>query len=314
VNLSPQALDFHLSSIPLRYAVINGDDFGFSEGVNSAIIQAHTQGVLTSTSLMVTGAAFEQAVDLARSHPSLGVGLHLTLVCGRSALPAQAVPHLVDHNGFFSDSPGLAGLKYQFNRAARRELRLEIRAQLEKFRQTGLPLSHVDGHLHLHVHPVVISILIELSAEFGIRVIRLPFEELCLALKLDSTGWVAKVMGWAVFAQLRRLAQPQLTKAGIAVIERVYGLLQSGDMTEAYLMGLIPGIRANWVEIYLHPAIALPGEPLNGPGGSGEQELAALLSDRVRDGFEIAGFTLTNYCNPEIFSPQKASQKMTSKP
>jgi chitin disaccharide deacetylase len=314
VNLSPQALDSHPSSIPKRYAVVNGDDFGFSEGVNSAIIQAHTQGVLTSTSLMVTGAAFEQAVDLARSHPSLGVGLHLTLVCGQSALPARKIPHLVDPKGSFSENPGLAGLQYQFNRAARRELRLEIRAQLEKFRQTGLPLSHVDGHLHLHVHPVVISILIELSAEFGIRVIRLPLDELRLALKLDSTSWVAKVMGWAVFAQLRRLAQPQLKKAGIVVVERVYGLSQSGDMTEAYLMGLISGIQANSVEIYLHPAIAIPGEPLNGPVGSGEQELAALLSDRVRDGFAIAGFTLTNYCNPEIFKPQKAPQKITVQP
>jgi chitin disaccharide deacetylase len=85
-------------------------------------------------------------------------------------------------------------------------------------------------------------------------------------------------------------------------------------MTEAYLMGLISGIQANSVEIYLHPAIAIPGEPLNGPVGSGEQELAALLSDRVRDGFAIAGFTLTNYCNPEIFKPQKAPQKITVQP
>ncbi len=305
MNPSTQRSEPQASPLSRRYAVINGDDFGFSEGVNSAIIQAHTQGVLTSTSLMVTGAAFEQAVALARSYPDLGVGLHLTLVCGESALPAEKIPHLVDSSGSFSQSPTEAGLRYQFNWAARRELRLEIRAQLEKFRQTGLPLSHVDGHLHLHVHPVVIDILIELSKEFEIRVIRLPFEELRLALKLDSTGWMAKVLGWAVFSQLRRLAQPRLQKAGIAVMERVYGLLQSGEMTEAYLLGLISNIQANSVEIYLHPATAYPGEPLNGPIGSGEQELAALLSDRVRDVFETAGFTLTNYCNPRILNPHQ---------
>jgi chitin disaccharide deacetylase len=305
VKLSTQISEPQASQFPGRYAVVNGDDFGFSEGVNSAIIQAHTQGVLTSTSLMVTGAAFEQAVALARSHPSLGVGLHLTLVCGQSALPAEKIPHLANRSGSFSQSPVKAGLKYQFNRAARRELRLEIRAQLEKFRQTGLPLSHVDGHLHLHVHPAVINILVELSQEFNIQVIRLPFEELRLALKLDSTGWGAKILGWAVFSQLRRQAQPQLEKAGIAIMERVYGLLQSGEMTEAYLLGLISDIQASSVEIYLHPAIAQPGEPLNGPVGSGEQELAALLSDRVRDVFATAGFTLTNYCNPQILNPQK---------
>ncbi len=301
---STQILEPRTSQIPRRYAVINGDDFGFSEGVNSAIIQAHTQGVLTSASLMVTGAAFEQAVALARSHPSLGVGLHLTLVCGRSALPAEKIPHLAP-NGSFSESPVKAGLQYQFNAAARRELRLEIRAQLEKFRQTGLPLSHVDGHLHLHVHPVVIDILIELAQEFEIRVIRLPYEELRFALKLDSTGWMAKVLGWSIFAQLRHQAQPQLKKAGIAVMERVYGLLQSGEITESYLLDLISRIQANSVEIYLHPAIAIPGEPSNGPVDSGEQELAALLSDRVKDVFATAGFTLTNYCSSQILDPRK---------
>jgi chitin disaccharide deacetylase len=308
--ISTQILEPQTSQRPKRYAVINGDDFGFSEGVNAAIIQAHTQGVLTSTSLMVTGAAFKQAVALARSNPSLGVGLHLTLVCGQSVLPAATIPHLVDQSGSFAQSPAKAGLKYQFDWAARRELWLEIRAQLEKFRQTGLSLSHVDGHLHLHVHPVVINILIELSQEFGIQVIRLPFEELRLALKLDATGWVAKMLGWAVFSQLRRQAQPQLQKAGITVMERVYGLLQSGDMTEAYLLGLISGIQANSVEIYLHPAIAQRGEPINGPIGSGEQELAALLSDRVRDVFATAGFTLTNYCNLKLLDPQKTISKL----
>jgi chitin disaccharide deacetylase len=313
VKLSTQT-ESQISQRPKRYAVINGDDFGFSEGVNSAIIQAHTQGILTSTSLMVTGAAFEQAVALARLHPSLGVGLHLTLVCGQSALPAEKIPHLVDQSGSFSQSPVAAGLKYQFDPAARRELQLEIRAQLEKFRQTGLPLSHVDGHLHLHIHPVVINILVELSKEFGIRVIRLPFEELRPALKLDSRGWVAKMLGWAVFSQLRRQVQPQLQKAGITVMERVYGLLQSGEMTEAYLLGLISDIQASSVEIYLHPATTQPGEPINGPIGSGEQELAALLSDRVRDVFATAGFTMTNYCNPQIFDPQKTPQKTISQP
>jgi chitin disaccharide deacetylase len=278
-----------------RFLVINGDDFGFSEGVNSAIIQAHTEGVLTSTSLMVGGDAFEQAVSLARTHPSLAVGLHLTLVCGQAVLSPTEIPHLVDSNGAFAQSPVKAGLLYQFSAAARRELRLEIRAQLEKFQQTGLSLSHVDGHLHLHVHPAVIEILIELSAEFGIQVVRLPFEDLRPALALDRSGWLAKVLGWAVFSQLRRSAKPQLNAVGIAVVERVYGLLQSGDITEDYLLGLISKIQVELSEIYLHPAITRPGEPLNGPIGAGEQELLALMSPKVKNQIEAAGLTLTNY-------------------
>lgn len=99
---------------------------------------------------MVTGEAFDQAVELAKANPSLAIGLHLVLCCGRSVLPPDQIPHLVNEHGEFSNDPTAAGLRYQFNGAAQREVALEIRAQLEKFRQTGLPLSHVDGHLHLH--------------------------------------------------------------------------------------------------------------------------------------------------------------------
>jgi chitin disaccharide deacetylase len=286
---------------PQRFAIVNGDDFGFSVGVNQAIIQAHTAGVLTSTSLMVTGAEAEAAIALAQQHPTLGVGLHLVLVCGRSALPAAQIPHLVDAAGNFPSNPAKAGLKYQFSAAARRELRLEIRAQLEQFRQSGLEMSHVDGHLHLHAHPVVLDILIDLAPEFGIRVIRLPFEELNLTLNLDPTRWLDKAIGWWIFSQLRRRGEPRLQLAGIHCTQRVYGLLKTGEMTEEYLAGLIPQIQAQCVEIYAHPAIAIPGEPENGPHGAGEKELEAFLSDRVRNQFAAHGFILTHYHNPEIF-------------
>jgi chitin disaccharide deacetylase len=284
-----------------RFAIINGDDFGFSVGVNQAIIQAHTEGVLTSTSLMVTGAEAEAAIALAKQHPSLGVGLHLVLVCGRSVLSTAQIPHLVDAEGNFPNNPAKAGLKYQFSSAARRELRLEIRAQLEQFQKSGLPMSHVDGHLHLHAHPVVLDILIDLAPEFGIRVIRLPFEELDFTLNLDPTHWLDKATGCWIFSQLRRRGERWLQQAGINCAQRVYGLLKSGDMTEDYLLGLIPQIQAQCIEIYAHPAIDLPHEPENGPSGAGEKELAALLSDRVRAALTAQGFTLTQYRDPQIF-------------
>jgi chitin disaccharide deacetylase len=299
----PQTVSAYTSQnlgTPKRFAIINGDDFGFSTGVNQAILKAHTHGVLTSTSLMVTGEAFEEAVALAKAHPTLGVGLHLVLVCGRGALSKATIPHLVDTRGSFPNDPAKAGLKYQFSKAARKELRLEIHAQLEKFRQTGLPMSHVDGHLHLHAHPVVIGILLELASEFDIKVIRLPFEELSFTLNVDNSRWVAKASGWWIFKQLRQSAQVCLNKAGIGYTERVYGLLKSGEITADYLAGLIPQIQANCVEIYAHPAIARPGEPCNGPLGAGEQELEALLSDKVRNALTSHGFKLTHFGDPEI--------------
>lgn len=272
--------------------MVTGDDFGFSRGVNRAIIEAHERGVLTSASLMVTGDAREEAVRLARAHPRLAVGLHLVVASGKAVLPPEEIPHLVDPSGRFRSSPTRAGLAYQFRPAARAQLRREIRAQLERFRETGLPLAHVDGHLHLHVHPVVLDVLAQLSAEFGIGTVRLPSEELGLALELDGGGVAAKVLWSSVFGLLRRRGARRLQAAGVAVADRVYGLHHTGRVDERYLLSLVPRISAEWSEIYCHPALPLEGEPDNGPPGAGPVELAALLSPRVRAAIDAAGLVL----------------------
>jgi len=278
-----------------RLAIINGDDFGFSCGVNQAIIKAHEEGVLTSTSLMVTGEAADEAAAYGLAHPNLAIGLHLVLVCGGAVLQPDRIPHLVNSTGNFPYSPAIAGLRYQFHRATREELQQEIRAQLEKFRSTGLTLSHVDGHLHMHMHPVILNILVELAQEFNIKVIRLPAEELGINLALDRRGLLNKLVWSGVFGRLHRNGERLLKSQGISFADRVYGLLQTGCMTEEYLLGLIPQIKADLVEIYCHPAITKAGVPLNGPPGSGEAELAALLSEQVRKVLDTNGFQLTNY-------------------
>ncbi|MBW4668729.1 MAG: hopanoid biosynthesis-associated protein HpnK [Cyanomargarita calcarea GSE-NOS-MK-12-04C] len=274
-----------------RFAIINADDFGFSDRVNQAIIQAHEKGILTSTSLMVTGEKAPDAVEKAKTHPNLAVGLHLVLVCGRSALPPKEIPHLVDKEGNFSNDSVKAGLKYQFNSAARQELHREIRAQLEKFRSTGLPLSHVDGHLHMHSHPVVLNILAEFANEFDIKFIRLPSEELSFTLKLNRSGLVNKLIWSTVFHQLRKYGESVLKSRDINFVERVYGLLQTGSITEEYLLGLIPQIQANLVEIYCHPDT-----------DAGATELAALLSQSVRQVLGENNFEMTNYSQLSLSS------------
>ncbi len=273
----------------MSYLILNADDFGFSHAVNAAIIKAHKEGILTSTSLMVSGNAAQEAISLAKNHPQLAVGLHLVLVCGKSVLPPSQIPHLVDSQGNFSDNPTQAGLSYQFNQATRAELRLEIRAQLEKFRDSGLNLSHVDGHLHLHVHPVILNILTEFASEFQIKFIRLPSEELRKNLKIDQRNLLTKIVWSIVFGQLRHYGEGLLKAHNIKFADRVYGLLQTGDMSEEYLLALIPQIEAELVEIYSHPAL-FNTEINNG----GEVELAALLSQRVRELLTVKGFELSN--------------------
>ena len=139
---------------PNRRLIVNADDFGLSQSVNEAVIRAHRDGILTSASLMVNEPGCGEAVKLARENPRLGVGLHLTLLMGHSALPPGKIPDLVNTRGEFSNSPVGAGMSYFFKHSLREQLRAEIHAQFEKFRATGLPLDHVNGHLHLHLHPL----------------------------------------------------------------------------------------------------------------------------------------------------------------
>lgn len=272
---------------------MNADDFGFSNGVNQAILKAHREGVVTSTSLMVTGEAAEEAIALAKDNPGLAVGLHLVVVSGRAALLPSEIPALVDARGRFRRGPVASGLRYQFGAAARAQLRREIRAQLLRFRESGLTLSHVDGHLHMHLHPVVLSCLVELADEFGIRSIRLPSEELSLNLAFDGRFAARKILWSWIFGRLRRHGERRLRPAGIAFADRVYGLLQTGRITEEYWLDLLPRLAASTVEIYCHPDSALPGEPSNGPPGAGASELHAVLSPRVRRAIADAGFALS---------------------
>lgn len=269
----------------MKQLIINGDDFGYSTQVNQAIIQAHQQGILTSTSLMVTAEAFKEAVTLAKANPTLAVGLHLVLGCGKSVLPHTQIPNLVDKQNNFLDDPLKAGLRYHFNPKARQQLPLEIRAQLEKFRDTGLTLSHVDGHLHHHVNPVVLHTLVDLAAEFNIKYIRLPYEELNLNLKIAPQGLVGKAIAAVVFSRLRFAHQKLLTAKKIGFTDRVYGLSQTSKISEDYLTKLIPQISANLVEIYAHPN-------LQGPG---KIELEALLSPKVQEIIKSSGYHLTNF-------------------
>ncbi len=242
---------------------------------------------------MVTGDAWEEAVAAARAHPRLAVGLHLVIVSGRSVLPPGEIPHLVDGDGRFRNSPTRAGVVYQARAAARKELRREIRAQLERFRETGLPLSHVDGHLHLHVHPIVMGTLCELASEFAIPAVRFPREDLRVSSRVGGGPIAATAIQSAIFELLRRRSLGRLRRAGVGVADRVYGLHFTGRFREKHWLGLLPELSDGWSEIYCHPARPFPGEAENGPAGSGRRELAALLSPRVRHALEQAEIRLT---------------------
>jgi len=270
--------------------IVNADDFGASHSVNAAVLRAYREGVLTSASLMVTGDAFEEAVELARSAPDLAVGLHLVLVQGRAASPHARVPHLTDRDGRLPRDPAGFGLRLAFDPLLQRETAAEIAAQLERFAATGLPLSHVDGHLNFHLHPAVFTPLARGAAQYGARGIRLPRDDLRLALRHDRRRLLKKLLLAAAFGWLSAWARRRLP-AGMHVTERVYGLFQSGGLTPAYVLDAVAALHGSSAELYAHPATEAGDEAL----GPNTTDLATLCDPAVAAALRRADVRLGGY-------------------
>jgi chitin disaccharide deacetylase len=267
-----------------RRLIITADDFGRSAEINAAVRRAHQEGVLTCASLMVTGDAFDEAVAMARENPSLGVGLHLTLVGGRAASRPASIPGLVDTSGVFPANALAVGWKYFWRRSLREQIRREIRAQLERFLSTGLPLDHVNGHLHLHLHPTVLPLLLEEAQSAGVRALRATCDPFWLNLRLAGGRWVYRGIHAAIFGLLAAWAKPRLRRARMVATPRVFGLLQDGRVDESYLLRLFAAMPEGDAEVYSHPSL-----------GAFPHELEALLSRRVRQALEAARIERLRY-------------------
>ena len=267
-----------------------------SSGVNAGILRAHRDGILTNASLMVNGAAFDDAVAMARRHPELAVGLHLVLVQGRAAAAPRSIPALVDADGHFSTNPILSGVRYFFQPGVRSQLRTEIRAQLQKFADTGLRLSHVDGHLNIHMHPAVLPMLLEVADEFGIRAMRLARESLRRALRFDRKHVVRKSFEALAFAALGRFAEARLRDRSIAYPRTMYGLHQTGHISEAYLLHTLAEFPEGLSEIYCHAAeVDEEARRWRPEDYDSAGEVDALTSDRVRAALAAQNIELTSY-------------------
>ena len=267
-----------------RRLIVNADDFGLSPSVNEAVIRAHREGILTSASLMVNEAGFDEAVNLARENPRLGVGLHLTLLFGHSALPHERIPGLVNGKQAFTNSPTVAGLRYFFRRNLREQLRAEIYAQFEKFRATELPLDHVNGHLHLHLHPTIFSILMEDAEKLGIERLRLTFDPFWFNARLASGHWRYRAFHAIIHHLLSRRARPVLHRSGIRHTQVVFGLLQNARVDEQYLTRLLARLPSGDSELYSHPSLH-----------DFKHEFEALLSPLARRQIQELGIQLIRY-------------------
>jgi chitin disaccharide deacetylase len=232
----------------------------------------------------MTGApATAAAVELARRLPLLKVGLHLALTDAKPVLPASDVPDLVDERGRFRANMARSGAAMFFLPHVRRQMRAEIRAQFEAFRATGLKLDHINAHKHFHLHPSILSAILELAKEFGVTAVRAPFEPAAILARIEATD-----RRLSAFALAARIQRARLRRAGVAAPDQVFGLAWSGAMTHSRLAGLIANLPDGVSEIYTHPATASDFAGA-APDYRYEEELAALTSPDLRRQIAAAG-------------------------
>jgi chitin disaccharide deacetylase len=241
---------------------------------------------------MVGGAAVADAGARARRLPELRVGLHLNLVDGAPVLPGAQVPQLVREKGEFDQNMARAGFRFFAFPSVRRQLASEIGAQFAAFHATGLPLDHVNAHKHMHLHPGVARMIIEIGREYGMRAVRVPSEPVAVLRRAfpEERHRAPSYHPWN--ALLRR----QLRRAGLRTNDHVFGLAWSGGMVEARILGLIPHLPDGVSEIYFHPAAQRTPSLVPALGYYRRaEELAALLSPLVRGRIAESGIRLVSY-------------------
>jgi hopanoid biosynthesis associated protein HpnK len=299
----------------MQYLILNADDFGMSARVNAAVWKAHTEGILTSASLMVAEPGFAEAVEIARQIPTLGVGLHLAVTFDHALLPPHEIPHLVGPDGIFSRDLFRAGIRYFRSKEARQELQREMQAQFARFAATELPWSHADGHQHFHLHPALWDTFLDLCDRYGVHRLRLPREEFRAHFHAGGDGPNENTSGMLVLRLLYRRSLRALrrrrTLGGrpIFFCERVYGQLQSGNMNTDYTLDLLGRLRGATNEIFFHPGsdYAMPLPLAEQRADLRDVELAALLDPAVRSRIAALGLCLGNYARVEAAFRQETA-------
>ena len=260
--------------------LVTGDDLGASQAVNASIVRCHRQGILTNASLMVAEPAAAEAVALVKELPGLGTGLHIVLCDGAAASPPRAIPDLADAQGRLPSSALRAGLRdWVQRRQLRGQLEYEVRTQFERYAKTGLSFDHVDGHHHLHMHPVVFEIVQRCMEEHRVPCVRLMREPRVARSPGENP---TKELLPAIFVALSRYHESRLPR-GIRTANEVWGLRATGLLDSALLCRMVRRMRAGTLELFAHP---------REDTAQGRLEEQALCAPEVRQRIEEAGYEL----------------------
>lgn len=276
----------------LRYIIINADDFGRHAEINRAVEEGLVHGCLRSATVMPGGAAFAGAIDIARRHEELGLGVHFTLVDGHPILPPEEIPSLVGAEGDFLPDHTALLKRYLKGGINLEEVRRELAAQLQKVEATGISISHVDSHQHMHTLPGIIDIVLDLAACAGIRAVRTPRTPLFAG----AFGGLGQLVGRLGLSTLARLANCKAHRRGLLTPDHFAGIVAGEAVSEGELLHLIAHLPQGTTEVMMHPGTK--NDVLQEDSGwqhDFESELAAILSPRVEAALQKAEVEPVNF-------------------
>jgi hopanoid biosynthesis associated protein HpnK len=283
--------------------IIAADDFGLTHRVNEAIAIAFREGIVTTASLMVTAAGFDSAVDMARREPNLDIGLHLNLTEGCPVASPSTIPTLADSSGFFYKHPFKLAAALFKKRVLLNDLEREIRAQIEKAVDSGLWITHVDGHKHVHVMPAVFRIIWRVAPDYGIFAVRSARERIprFLAMLARNTASWRQILKQCATGKLISassfMSQPRKGQVDLVSPKRFYGIAQTGFLDLEAFADIVHAMGAGTHELMCHPGFV--DDDLNRTPTrlltERERELKLLTGNEVRKLLEEASVTLISY-------------------
>ena len=287
----------------MRNLIVNADDLGWTEGVNRGIVEAHQKGLVTSTTLLANGRAFEGALEAARQNPGLGIGVHLNLGDGRPTAPAEKVRGLLNGAGDMDGGTEALLLRIASGRLRIEEVEREWDAQIRKVRESGIAPTHLDGHKHVHMLPGLFELALRLAKKHGIRAVRVANEASSLrsALSAGTPQNGGVVLKQSVRARglkvLARGARKMAERAGIATSDYFCGITQTGEWTWEGLKEFLEKLPEGTTELMCHPGYA--DEELRGTATrlqeSRKAELDILTDAEIRKIVASRGIRLINY-------------------
>jgi hopanoid biosynthesis associated protein HpnK len=278
--------------------IVNADDFGYTPGVNAGVIQGFRDGIITSATVMANGSAFDDAIHLAQANPELGVGCHLVLVGGNSVAPARQVASLLGADGRLPASLTIFMAKLIGGRILNEHIANELRAQIERLGKAGIVPTHLDSHKHTHSHPRVMEVVAQVAGEFGIRRIRMPFENFNSLLRpsygIGFSSWKQRataIIGHAGARRFRRIARD------MKMPDHFWGVAATGRLNPKAIVAMIESMQNGTHELMCHPGhydsqLASSSTRLK---RERELELTALLDPTVKKAVADSGIELTDF-------------------